>query len=382
MPKPAPQQKPLNLRGSAKDDILEGGSLGDKINGGKGDDILIGNGGADRLTGGDGADTFRYTALTDSGSSLFDTSLVDQIMDFSSAEGDKIDLSLIDSNPDLAGVQEWLFVGVYRFDVLDKGQLELRANNDGTYTLSIYAAGDSSPDMVILLNSSVTTADFTANVAAAPPLVRFRDGWVNEGGLATIDLTRYGDLTGSTTVTYETRSMGADETDYTHTSGTFTFAPGESTAQIFVQTTDDDEIEWGETFAVRFQVTNGGLLDEDLDGRDFAVVIIEDDDQPTGNDNLIGSTSNDNWINLLGGDDIFDARGGDDIISGGSGDDTITGGDGNDIAIFDGNYGNFTITSTDSAMGETDTVIGVETFRFADGDYTTAVGSFTPDALI
>jgi hypothetical protein len=230
-------------------------------------------------------------------------SLVDRIKDFSSVDGDKIDLSAIDPNPDLAGFQEWLFVGVYRFDVLDKGQLELRSNSDGTYTLSVYAAGDSNPHMAILLNSSVTTSDFIGNVTAAPPLVRYRDAIINEGGSATINLTRYGDLTGSTTVAYSTRSMAADETDYIHVAGTVTFAPGQNTAQISVQTISDNEVdEFGdETFFVQLEVTNGGLLDVDLDGRDFAVVIIEDDDRPTeGNDNLTFQFADDDYITAIG----------------------------------------------------------------------------------
>jgi len=59
----------------------------DALYGGNGDDILDGRAGADTLTGGSGADTFLFMAGTAfSGGS-------DTIADFSSGQGDKIDIS-------------------------------------------------------------------------------------------------------------------------------------------------------------------------------------------------------------------------------------------------------------------------------------------------
>lgn len=73
------------LDGGAGNDTLYGGAGNDVLLGGLGDDILYGQDGADTLTGGDGADTFVFEA--DTAYKARDT-----ITDFSTAEGDVIDL--------------------------------------------------------------------------------------------------------------------------------------------------------------------------------------------------------------------------------------------------------------------------------------------------
>ncbi|WP_457767705.1 calcium-binding protein [Cyanobium sp. ULC084] len=92
------------LRGGGDDDLLNGGLSDDKVFGGSGDDSLLGEDGADRLTGqsgdddldggtgndiltgGIGVDTFRFS------SQLNATTNLDNITDFSIAQGDKIEL--------------------------------------------------------------------------------------------------------------------------------------------------------------------------------------------------------------------------------------------------------------------------------------------------
>ena len=79
-------------------------------------------------------------------------------------------------------------------------------------------------------------------------------------------------------------------------------------------------------------------------------------------------------------DDTITGSAGDDIIVGGGGADTIDGGSGNDIAVFSGNWAEYTITEsggiytvTDNLGTDgTDSITGVEVFRFADGDVTAA----------
>jgi Ca2+-binding RTX toxin-like protein len=82
----------------AGNDLVDASSQADTINGGAGVDVLYGRDGADTLIGGlggdwlqggAGADVFRYTALTDS-----TTNGQDFIADFSTADGDKINLDL------------------------------------------------------------------------------------------------------------------------------------------------------------------------------------------------------------------------------------------------------------------------------------------------
>ena len=74
-----------NIFASAFNDTLTGNSVANTINGGAGNDLVIGGLGADILTGGLGTDTFRFL------STGLDTNL-DRITDFSTAQGDKIDL--------------------------------------------------------------------------------------------------------------------------------------------------------------------------------------------------------------------------------------------------------------------------------------------------
>jgi Tol biopolymer transport system component len=85
---------------------LPGSTFNDVIHGGAGDDTVIGGAGADVLYGGDGAD--RFVFLHKSDSSLAPKGR-DTIMDFSHAEGDRIDLSAIDANTTLTGHQAFTF---------------------------------------------------------------------------------------------------------------------------------------------------------------------------------------------------------------------------------------------------------------------------------
>ncbi|WP_441241213.1 T1SS-143 repeat domain-containing protein [Tardiphaga sp. 768_D3_N2_1] len=83
--------------GGSQNDTLSGGAGNDLIQGGAGDDILMGGLGNDVLRGGSGADTFKF------GAGHIGAANLDSILDFSNAEGDKIDISgLLDS---IAGVQ-------------------------------------------------------------------------------------------------------------------------------------------------------------------------------------------------------------------------------------------------------------------------------------
>ena len=77
------------LKGDAGNDKLYGGLGNDSLNGGDGDDYLVGGQGNDTLTGGAGADKFVFAAP------LHSTNNLDTVVDFSSAEGDKLVLSAL-----------------------------------------------------------------------------------------------------------------------------------------------------------------------------------------------------------------------------------------------------------------------------------------------
>lgn len=109
--------------GDNNDNVLRGLAGDDKIQGLGGNDTIVGGAGIDKMFGGDGADIFKFVSIDDLSSNG------DVIADFSSAEGDKIDLSEIQ---DLNFIGASAFTGL-GFEVrFDNGVLEIDANGDGT----------------------------------------------------------------------------------------------------------------------------------------------------------------------------------------------------------------------------------------------------------
>ena len=116
----------LTMRGGEGGDTLEAGRLGtaiygyggnDFLYGGAGNDIIYGGQGSDIMFGGAGADIFAWSAADLDGST-------DRIMDFSFAEGDKLNFSDLLSEGDLGGLLE--FLSVNSVDA-DNGTLSLQA---------------------------------------------------------------------------------------------------------------------------------------------------------------------------------------------------------------------------------------------------------------
>jgi Ca2+-binding RTX toxin-like protein len=96
-------------------DTLDGGAGNDVLRGADGNDILIGGLGQDTLIGDQAGsstwvDTFVFKTIDDS-----KLGAEDQIVDFSSAQFDQIDLSAIDANTGLAGDQAFSYVGTSGF---------------------------------------------------------------------------------------------------------------------------------------------------------------------------------------------------------------------------------------------------------------------------
>src|SRR4029079_429844 len=89
-----------HLYGGGGDDFLDGGSGADDLHGEGGNDTLIAPWYASQLTGGSGADAFVFLVASDN-----------PITDFSTAQGDKINLSSIDANAEQDGNQAFQFLG-------------------------------------------------------------------------------------------------------------------------------------------------------------------------------------------------------------------------------------------------------------------------------
>lgn len=125
------------LYGDAGADKLVGGDGVDTIYGGDGNDLLYADVGADNLYGGTGADVFLFTSLD---SSTLSTAGRDDIYQFSTSEGDALNLSPIDANTQLSGNQAFRFVGTAAFS---KTAGELRFVNTSSET---YIYGDVNGD--------------------------------------------------------------------------------------------------------------------------------------------------------------------------------------------------------------------------------------------
>ncbi|MEN2988311.1 hypothetical protein WG926_08365 [Tistrella sp. BH-R2-4] len=145
------------LNGSNFDDLLLGDNAANTLKGMNGDDRLAGRGGVDLLTGGNGADRFVYSATTES---RVGPGNRDIILDFSHAQGDRIDLANIDARPADAGDQAFRFLGT---DAFDGNAGALRYINAGSYSvIEIDTNGDRVTDMQIQVNgiNSFVAGDF------------------------------------------------------------------------------------------------------------------------------------------------------------------------------------------------------------------------------
>jgi Ca2+-binding RTX toxin-like protein len=138
-----------NLTGSQGQDTLAGDTGANVLQGWGGSDVLAGAGGKDTLTGGTGADRFVYAYASNSPVGAG----ADRITDFSHAQGDRIDLSLMDANTTLAGNQGFSFIGTAAFTGI-AGQLRYAAVG-GVTTIAGDVNGDGASDFHIQLTGTV-----------------------------------------------------------------------------------------------------------------------------------------------------------------------------------------------------------------------------------
>ena len=139
--------------GGSGDDFIRGEAGSDLLMGGADNDTLVGGRGRDVLTGNDGADHFVFESIADSGRTA---ATRDTITDFSSAQGDRIDLSGIDARANSAGIDVFDFIGAAAFQSGVEGQLQViragsgwlvrgEVNGDGEADFSVFVAGPAGP---------------------------------------------------------------------------------------------------------------------------------------------------------------------------------------------------------------------------------------------
>jgi hypothetical protein len=142
------------LTGTGGNDTITGLSGNDFIIGGAGNDYLAGDGGNDTISGGAGADSFVFANVN------VTTASTTTILDFSHADGDKINVHAIDANTNLAGDQNFQFIGTAAF-THTAGQLHYTVVGSDAY-VSGDVNGDGVADFTIHLTNvhSLMSSDF------------------------------------------------------------------------------------------------------------------------------------------------------------------------------------------------------------------------------
>lgn len=145
-----------HLTGANGDDLLSGGAGNDNLTGLRGRDALFGGAGDDRIIGGEGSDYIEGDAGADTFIYSFEHEVgfgkADLIVDFSSAEGDRIDLQGIAV---LYG--HAVFIGTAQFSGLGLGHPEVRAVSQGGQTsVFLDIDGSGSADLQIRMTGAIT----------------------------------------------------------------------------------------------------------------------------------------------------------------------------------------------------------------------------------
>jgi serralysin len=133
------------LDGGDGDDYLDGGAGRDALLGGAGNDWIMGNAGADVMTGGAGADRFVFTLVADLGN---------DVADFSRAQGDRIDVSLLLDRVGRGGAQGLADGAVRAVQTAEGARIDVAAA-DGTVladvvTLQGVSAADVAQDWLVV----------------------------------------------------------------------------------------------------------------------------------------------------------------------------------------------------------------------------------------
>ena len=133
------------ITGNEVDNVLHGGAGKDTLSGGDGADLLFGGPGQDRLQGGAGADLFVFNQVRGRIGA-------DLILDFDLAEGDMIDVAMIDAKSHPPGNQAFHFIGSHHFTHhagelrFAKGVVQGDINGDGRADFRITVHVDANQD--------------------------------------------------------------------------------------------------------------------------------------------------------------------------------------------------------------------------------------------
>lgn len=145
----------LNLTGTDNIDGFGAEASYDRnqINGNAGNNVLDGGWGNDKIAGGAGADTFRISTVFQSGGAAIEK---DIFVDVNFADGDRIDLSMVDANENIDGDQAFVFVSGFSGA---GGEAVLVTSRDYGYKVLILDInGDKVADHSVTIYNPVTAA--------------------------------------------------------------------------------------------------------------------------------------------------------------------------------------------------------------------------------
>lgn len=301
-----------DIKGQNGDDQLYGlsplsshGDGDDVIRGGRGDDLIVGDDGSDDLYGGADADTF-VLDLQD----RVHSGQIDEIFDFSAAEGDRIDVST--------------------FNIATEATLRAISEVDGatvTITRWIYAK----PQVVVIYDVDDIDALFSTAIYSTDTTASTNLHPVNAYGIGSSFADMFGGLgddvinsTPNSTPSVPRNALlfggPGDDTINGSTSGE-TLIGGAGKDTLNGAAGIDTASYVGSPAGVRVNLGTGAGRKGDAAG-----------DTLTGIENLTGSGVRDVLIGD-GGDNLLDGVGGNDLLRGGKGDDVLTGGLGNDRLV-------------------------------------------------
>ncbi|MCR9256922.1 MAG: hypothetical protein NXI16_12610, partial [Alphaproteobacteria bacterium] len=241
------------LTAGAGDDSITAGSGTDSITGGDGNDTLMGGVGADTLIGSDGNDTIDGEGDADSilggagqdtltGSSGNDTLDGGEGADYASYNGPSSGYTVETSN------------GVTTVTATTGG--------DGTDTLTnIENLIFSDRTVAITTTTTPTLSIADASITEADSFARTLTFTVTLSEASTSEVTvAYATSNGTATAGAGANGTASGSSDYTATSGTLTFAAGETSKTVSVSVTGDIAIESDEAFTVTLSGASGATI--------------------------------------------------------------------------------------------------------------------------
>ena len=366
------------LGGGDGNDKLYGEDGSDSLVGGSGNDTLDGGAGSDTMTGGTGADKFVFTSADGpSGGAV-----LGEITDFSSSDGDKIDLTFdaYDGQP----VNPFSFIGSGAFTGV-AGQLHYVINGSGGVNVEGDTNGDTIADFSIIVDgvSSLTAGDFSIHGVDTDSVSFTLDPTTqNLIYTGTSDFSGTGNALNNTitgnigndTLTglggADTLDGGAGNDSLIGGLGNDTYivdSPSDVIVENPGQGTDTENVTTAGTYTLADNVekmTFTGTGDFSGTGNSAANTITGGDGNDTlngggGADKLIGNGGNDEVHGgdgadtLTGGTDADKLYGdaGDDSLIGGAGNETLDGGAGNDTMAGGAGADAFVFTSSDAPSG-------------------------------